>query len=205
MYNATEQFAEFNKAGVAQATKLAALVARERREAGQAQPRRRQGRARAGRRRRARPSPSVKDVQDLIALRAKLRRSRRADRDGLLEAACTRSRPKRKRNYSALAEEAWSAYTKGVAAWVDKASKTAPAGSDAGCQRAQVDGRRDDRRVRPVPEGHEAGREPGRRVGACCRRERVEGCPEGPPRRVSNATQRAAGGIDCGATDRVGA
>ena len=32
--------------------------------------------------------------------------------------------------YSALAEEAWSAYTKGVATWVEKASKAAPAGSD---------------------------------------------------------------------------
>jgi hypothetical protein len=29
-----------------------------------------------------------------------------------------------------LAEEAFGAYTKGVAAWVDKASKSAPAGSD---------------------------------------------------------------------------
>ena len=31
---------------------------------------------------------------------------------------------------SALAEEAWAAYTKGVAAWVEKAAKNAPAGSD---------------------------------------------------------------------------
>jgi hypothetical protein len=32
--------------------------------------------------------------------------------------------------YTAMAEEAWAAYTKGVAAWVDKASKSAPAGSE---------------------------------------------------------------------------
>ena len=33
-------------------------------------------------------------------------------------------------DFSALAEEAWAAYTKGFAAWVDKATKNAPAGSD---------------------------------------------------------------------------
>ena len=31
---------------------------------------------------------------------------------------------------SALAEESWATYTKGVASWVEKASKSAPAGSD---------------------------------------------------------------------------
>ena len=33
--------------------------------------------------------------------------------------------------YTSMAEELWSNYTKGVAAFVDKASKSAPAGSDA--------------------------------------------------------------------------
>ena len=33
--------------------------------------------------------------------------------------------------YSALAEEAFAVYTKGVAGWVDQASKSAPAGSDS--------------------------------------------------------------------------
>ena len=33
-------------------------------------------------------------------------------------------------DFSALAEEAWASYTKGVAAWVEKATKNAPAGSD---------------------------------------------------------------------------
>jgi len=32
--------------------------------------------------------------------------------------------------FSALAEETWKAYTKGVASWVEKASESAPAGSD---------------------------------------------------------------------------
>jgi hypothetical protein len=34
--------------------------------------------------------------------------------------------------YTAFAEQAWASYTKGVAAFVDKASKSAPAGTDAG-------------------------------------------------------------------------
>ena len=33
-------------------------------------------------------------------------------------------------DFSALAEEAWASYTKGMAAWVEKATKNAPAGSD---------------------------------------------------------------------------
>src|SRR6185436_5905744 len=33
--------------------------------------------------------------------------------------------------YSALAEEALAGYTKGIASWVEKASASAPAGSDA--------------------------------------------------------------------------
>lgn len=33
--------------------------------------------------------------------------------------------------FSAFAEEAWAAYTKEVTAWVDKAGRNAPAGSDA--------------------------------------------------------------------------
>ncbi len=32
--------------------------------------------------------------------------------------------------FTALAEEAWSTYTKDAAAWVEKASKSAPAGSE---------------------------------------------------------------------------
>ena len=72
---------------------------------------------------------SVKDVQDFIALRAKLTEAgvqyARSYSRGVYEVAS-----EAQADFSALAEEAWAAYTKGVAAWVEKATKNAPAGSD---------------------------------------------------------------------------
>ena len=52
----------------------------------------------------------VKDVQDLLALRTRIAEAQAG--------------------YSALAEEAFGVYTRGVASWVDSAAKSAPAGSD---------------------------------------------------------------------------
>ncbi len=73
---------------------------------------------------------SVKDVQELVALRAKLTEAgvqvATAYSKTLYELAS-----EAQAEYSAFAEEAWSMYTKNVAAFVDKASKSAPAGSDA--------------------------------------------------------------------------
>ncbi len=78
----------------------------------------------------ARRRASVKDVQDLMALRAKYAES------GVETAtAYTRSlyeiSSHAQAQFTALAEEAWSTYTKDIAAWVEQASKSAPAGSDA--------------------------------------------------------------------------
>ena len=42
--------------------------------------------------------------------------------------------------YTAMAEEAWAAYTKGVAAWVDKAIEVGPGRFGSRRQRVQVDG-----------------------------------------------------------------
>ena len=56
---------------------------------------------------------------------------------------------------------------------------------------------RNDRRVRPVPEGVEASREPRRRVDARRCRECSEGCPEGPPRRVSKTARRRCNRVMC--------
>jgi hypothetical protein len=44
-------------------------------------------------------------------------------------------------------------YQKGVAQWVDQAQQVGAAGSDCRRERVQVDVRRHDRCVRPVPEG----------------------------------------------------
>ena len=116
----------------------------------------------------------MKDVQDLLALRTKFAEAQVQTAVGysrnLYELAT-----EAQAGYSALAEEAFGVYTKGVAAWVDKASKSAPAGSRRRPQRVQVDDRRDDRRVRPVPEGVEASREHRRRERPRRRGDRDEG------------------------------
>ena len=73
---------------------------------------------------------SAKDVQDLLALRTRLAEVQVQTAVGysrhLYELAT-----EAQAGYSALAEEAFAVYTKGVAGWVDKASKSAPSGSDA--------------------------------------------------------------------------
>ena len=72
---------------------------------------------------------SIKDVQELITLRAKLTEAGVQNAlgysRGVYEIAS-----EAQADFSALAEEAWASYTKGVAAWVEKATKNAPAGSD---------------------------------------------------------------------------
>ncbi len=130
MYNATEQFAELNKANVAQATKLAALAIENaeklmRLNLTAAKIALAQGVEGA------QAAATVKDVQDLVALRTKYAESGVQAALGysksLYEVAA-----EAQAQYSAFAEEAWGAYTKGLASWVEKASKAAPAGSDAG-------------------------------------------------------------------------
>ena len=128
MYNPTEQFAEFNKVNVANATKLAALSIENAEKlfklnlnaAKVALQQSVEG---------AQAAASVKDVQEMMALRAKYAESG-------VQTALSYSRTlydlasEAQAEYSSMAEEAWASYTKGVAAFVDKASKSAPAGSD---------------------------------------------------------------------------
>jgi phasin family protein len=129
MYSATEQFADFNKVNVAQATKLAALAMANAEKlvnlnmnvvkivmAKGVES--------------ATAAASVKDVQDLMAFRAKY-----AETGVEAATAYTRSlyeiSSQAQAQFTALAEEVWSTYTKDTAAWVEKASQSAPAGSDA--------------------------------------------------------------------------
>ena len=128
MYNATEQFAEFNAVNVANATKIAALSIENAEKlfklnlnaAKIALAQGVEG---------AQAAASVKDVQELFALRAKVAETQ-------VQTALSYSRTlydlasEAQSEYSSIAEEAWASYTKGVAAIVDKASKSAPAGSD---------------------------------------------------------------------------
>ena len=129
MYNATEQFADFNKVNVANATKLAALSIENAEKlfklnlnaARIALQQSVEG---------AQAAASVKDVQELMAIRTKFAESG-------VQTALSYSRTlydlasEAQAEYSSMAEELWANYTKGVASFVDKASKSAPAGSDA--------------------------------------------------------------------------
>ena len=128
MYNAQEQFADFNKANVDNAMKIASislekterLMKLNLQSAKVALDNTVYG---------ANAVAGIKDVQELLAVRAKLAEAGMQHAvgysRGVYEVAS-----QAQSDFSALAEQAWSAYTKGVAAWVEKATKNAPAGSD---------------------------------------------------------------------------
>jgi len=128
MYNATEQFAEINKTGYDSAVKLASLSLEKAERLTKlnlqaAKAALEQGVYSAN------AVAGVKDVQEFFALRAKLAEAGVQNAlgysRGVYEIAS-----QAQADFSALAEEAWASYTKGVAAWVEKAAKNAPAGSD---------------------------------------------------------------------------
>jgi len=128
MYNPTEQFADLNKSNVEQATRLAA-IALENTEKLMKLNLATAKNAWAQSVESAQAVASVKDVQDLFALRAKLAETG-------VQHALAYSRnlydlaSQAQADYAAASEEVWSNYTKGVANWVETATKSAPAGSD---------------------------------------------------------------------------
>lgn len=128
MYNPTQDFAEINKVNVAQATKFAALSLDNAEKLVKFQL----GAAKnafAQSVENATAVAGIKDVQELIALRTRFAEAQVQTAVGysrnLYELAT-----EAQAEYSALAEESFGVYSKGVAAFVDKASKSAPAGSD---------------------------------------------------------------------------
>ena len=128
MYNAPEQFAELNQTNVSNAIKLASLsienaeklVSLNINAAKLAIAQAIEG---------AQAAASVKDVQELMALRSKLAEVGVQSATGYSRTLYELS-SEAQAGFSALAEESWKAYTKGVASWVEKASQAAPAGSD---------------------------------------------------------------------------
>jgi phasin family protein len=128
MYNPSEQIAEISKANVASAIKLASLSI-EQAEKLVTLNLNADKLAFAQGVEGAQAAASVKDVQELFALRSKMAefgvQSALGYSRGLYELSS-----EAQSELSALAEEAWSSYTKGVATWVEKASASAPAGSD---------------------------------------------------------------------------
>ena len=128
MYNATEQFAAFNQANVSNAIKLASLSIENAEKLVQLNINAAKlaiAQAVEG----AQAAASVKDVQELFALRSKIAELGVQSALGYSRTLYELS-SEAQTEFSALAEEAWSAYTKGVAAWVEKARASAPAGSD---------------------------------------------------------------------------
>ena len=129
MYNATEQFAELNQANVAQATKLAALALENAEKFAKVNLLTAKAALAQGVES-AQAVTAVKDVQQLLALNTTLAEANVQTVLGysktLYELAT-----EAQAQYTALVEESLAAYTKGVAGWVDKASKSAPAGSEA--------------------------------------------------------------------------
>ncbi len=128
MYNASEQFAALNQANVSNAIKLASLsienaeklVSLNINAAKLAIAQAVEG---------AQAAASVKDVQELLALRAKLAEVGVQSATGYSRSLYELS-SEAQAGFSALAEESWATYTKGVASWVETASQSAPAGSD---------------------------------------------------------------------------
>src|SRR5258708_8938754 len=128
MYNATEQFADLNKAGYDNAVKLAELSL----EKAERLTKLNLQAAKVGLEQgvySANAVAGIRDVQELFTLRTKLAEAGVQNAlgysRGVYEIAS-----EAQADFSALAEEAWASYTKGVAAWVEKATKNAPAGSD---------------------------------------------------------------------------
>ena len=128
MYNATEQLVELNKANVAQASKLAAITLENAEKLMKlnllaAKSVLAQGIENA------QAAASVKDVQELFTLRARFAetgvQNALAYSRTLYELAS-----EAQAELSAVSEETWASYSKGVASWVDSAAKSAPAGSD---------------------------------------------------------------------------
>lgn len=127
MYNAS-QFADFNQANVAQATKLAA-IALENAEKVMALNLNTAKLAFAQGVEGASAVASVKDVQDLIALPTKYAETGVQSVVGYSRSLYEISAAAQAQ-FSAFAEEAMAGYTKGLASWVEKASASAPAGSE---------------------------------------------------------------------------
>jgi phasin family protein len=128
MYNASEQFAELNKANVAQASKLAAIAIGNAEKLVQLNLSAYKAAIAQGIEN-AQAVASAKDPQELFSLRTRIAESG-------VQTALAYSRTlyelasEAQAEYSAVSEEVWAGYTKGVATWVDNATKAAPAGSD---------------------------------------------------------------------------
>lgn len=128
MYNTSEQFAGLNQASIEQATKMAAVALQNAEKLFQANVEAAKFALAQGVEGAAAVA-GIKDVQELMAVRTRYAETGVQGALGysrnLYEIAA-----QTQAQYTALAEEAFAVYTKGLASWVDKAGENAPAGSD---------------------------------------------------------------------------
>lgn len=128
MYNAPEQFAELNKASVQSVLRLAYLGLENAEKLARLNVEHAKVVLEDGVKN-AESIASVKDFQDVLAMRSKLT-------EDSVQKAVAYSREvyevasRTQAEFSALVEASLAAYSKGVASWVEKASQSAPAGSD---------------------------------------------------------------------------
>ena len=129
MYNATEQFAEINKSNVAQATRLAALALENAEKLAKVNLLTAKSALAQGVEG-AQAAAAIKDVQQLFALNTTMA-------EASVQAALGYSKTlyelatEAQAQYTTLVEESQASFTKGATAWVNRASKSAPAGSEA--------------------------------------------------------------------------
>jgi phasin family protein len=129
MYDATEQFAAINQANIAQATRLAALVLENAEKLAKVNLATAKGALAQGVEG-AQAAVAIKDVQQLFSLNATMA-------EASIQAAWGYSKnlyeiaTEAQAQCATLVEESHAAYAKGASAWVDQASKSAPAGSEA--------------------------------------------------------------------------
>jgi len=128
MYNTPEQFAELNKAGIQNVLRLANLSLENAEKIAKLSVEHARHALEEGIKS-AEAMGSMKDLQDLMALRAKMAESG-------VQQAVSYSRDlydvaaKTQAQLAALVEQTMAQYNRGMAAWVEKASEGAPAGSD---------------------------------------------------------------------------
>jgi phasin family protein len=128
MYNATEQFAELNKASYQQALRIATLSLENAEKLAKLSVEHARLALEDGMKT-AEAAANVKDFQDAMALRAKIAESgvQKAvaySRDVYEVAANTQA------ELAAVVESTLAQYNQGFASWVEKATQGAPAGSD---------------------------------------------------------------------------
>lgn len=128
MYSPNEQFAAMNKASYENAVKVASMSLEKAERLAKLNMQAAKVVLEQGAYT-AKAVAGIKDVQELTAVRTQITEAGMQNVLGYSRGVYQIA-SEAQADFTALAEQAWSSYTKTLAAWVDKAAKNAPAGSD---------------------------------------------------------------------------